>query len=316
MKNIHPLLLTLPLLLSACGPESAQESAPLETQSVTRALETPPNCTTHEVTAVAPGGGAGYPAPTTIPAIAGQRYHLTVSGTYFANDGLYADAKYSSRFSSAWSDLPQNYESHGTTLLDLQLWNPATSSYVSPDWGSYSADHTYSAEWTAAQDSLSFRINDFYAGNNSGSLSVTVCQLPPPCTTHEVTAVAPGGGAGYPAPTTIPAIAGQRYHITVSGTYFANDGLYADAKYSSRFSSAWSDLPQNYESHGTTLLDLQLWNPATSAYVSPDWGSYSADHTYSAEWTAAQDSLSFRINDFYAGNNSGSLSVTVCQLRL
>ncbi len=51
------------------------------------------------------------------------------------------------------------------------------------------------------------------------------------CTTFNVTAV----GASYPAPISIPATAGESYQITVQGTYFANDGIYADAKYSSRY---------------------------------------------------------------------------------
>jgi hypothetical protein len=316
MKATLPVLPALAFLLSACAPESAPESIPPEASSPLAVhaarLE---NCTTASVSAVAPGGGSGYPAPTSLPVTAGKDYRVTVSGTYFANDGLYADAKYSSRHGSAWSDVVQNYESRGPTLLEMQVWDPGTASYVSPDWGAYTTDHTYSTQWTAPADSLSFRINDFYAGNNSGGLQVTVCELPPPCTSFDVSAVAPGGGSGYPAPVTIPALVGGHYQVTVSGTYFANDGIYADAKYSSRHGSAWSDVVQNYESHGPTLLEMQVWDPGTASYVSPDWGAYAADHTYSTQWIASADSLSFRINDFYAGNDSGGLQVTVCELR-
>ena len=178
MRMIRPLLPALTFLLSACDLDAAPESLPpgAEARPIvhTASLEA---CTTIDVSAVAPGGGSGYPAPVTIPAVTGAHYQVTVSGTYFANDGLYADAKYSSRYSSAWDDVVQNYESYGTTLLEMQLWNPNTGSYVSPDWGAYSADHTYSTLWTASENSLSFRINDFYGGNNSGGLTVTVCQL-------------------------------------------------------------------------------------------------------------------------------------------
>jgi choice-of-anchor A domain-containing protein len=134
------------------------------------------NCITQEMTAVAPGGGAGYPAPTFFAVTPGTEYEITVSGVYFGNDGLYADARYSSRFTGPWQDIPANYESYGPTLLDAQFWDPLASSYVSPDWGPYSSNHTYSTRWTATSAQLITRINDFFAGNNSGSLSVTVCE--------------------------------------------------------------------------------------------------------------------------------------------
>jgi hypothetical protein len=300
----------------ACGGpvESSSSSPELTSAASTARAALSESCVTQQVSAVAPGGGSGYPAPTTFPVVAGRQYQVSVSGTYFANDGLYADARYSSRFNGPWQDTPNNYESHGPTGLDMQLLNPSSSTYVSPDWGSYSADHTYSIFWTANSNQLSLRINDFFAGNNSGGLSVTVCELPPSCEGQTVTAVAPGGGAGYPAPTAFAVTPGEQYEVSVSGTYFANDGLYADARYSSRFDGPWQETPNNYESHGPTLLDLQFWDGAASAYVSPDWGPYTSSHTYSTRWTAASSQLSVRINDFYAGNDSGFLSVIVCQV--
>ncbi|WP_224365340.1 hypothetical protein [Hyalangium versicolor] len=276
--------------------------------------EVPPTCIEQTVTAVAPGGGAGYPAPTAFPVTAGHEYDVTVSGTYFANDGLYADARYSSRFNGPWQETPNNYESHGPTLLDLQFWDPSTSAYVSPDWGPYASSHVYSTRWTATSNQLNVRINDYFAGNDSGFLSVVVCEVPPPCVTQEVSAVGPGGGEAYPPPTSFPAITGTEYEITVSGTYFANDGLYADARYSSRFNGPWQDIPNNYESHGPTLLDMQIWDPFAAEYSSPDWGPYSSSHTYSTRWMASADELIFRINDYFAGNDSGSLTVKICPL--
>ena len=163
----------------ACSSPAPSSPEPAElSPSYARAMA---SCATQQVTAVAPGGGAGYPAPSFFPVTPGQEYQITVSGTYFANDGLYADAKYSSRFNGPWQDIPENYEYLGPTLLDLQIWDPSSSAYVSPDWGAYSSSHVYSTRWTATASQLSVRINDNYAGNDSGSLDVTVCEVSSAC---------------------------------------------------------------------------------------------------------------------------------------
>jgi hypothetical protein len=98
-------------------------------------------------------------------------------GTYFANDGIYADAKYSSRLGSTWTDIVQNYESYGPTLLDLQLWDSGANSYVTPEWGTFNDNHVYTIYSQAPRDTLVFRIYDICPSNNSGRISVTVCKV-------------------------------------------------------------------------------------------------------------------------------------------
>jgi hypothetical protein len=112
-------------------------------------------------------------------------------------------------------------------------------------------------------------------------------------------------------PVSTPVLAnGTTYLIRVSGTYFANDGIYADAKYSERNSSgSWTDAVQNYEGYGTTLLDLQIDGS------SPNWGSYNSSHTYWIPVTGAGVSKSLELYDLDNGNNnSGSLSVSIYQV--
>jgi hypothetical protein len=167
--------LALSCVQACAGPLESPSSELSSTASIGHAVQSG-SCVTQQVSAVAPGSGAGYPAPTAFSVTVGREYEVTVNGTYFANDGLYADARYSSRFNGPWQDTPANYESRGPSLLDLQFWDGAASAFVSPNWGAFSSGHTYSTRWTAVSNQLRVRINDDYAGNNSGSLSVTVCE--------------------------------------------------------------------------------------------------------------------------------------------
>lgn len=100
---------------------------------------------------------------------------------------------------------------------------------------------------------------------------------------------------------------GYKYKFVVSGTYFAGDGITADAKCSFRESSSteWSDLVSTYESYGPELLDLLVNGDS-------NWGDYcSPDHTYSQIIVGDGSQASFQIYDTYYSNNSGSLSVEI-----
>jgi hypothetical protein len=119
--------------------------------------------------------------------------------------------------------------------------------------------------------------------------------------------------------TTIPTIAGHNYEVTASGTYYAGGiGLYdirADAEFSqdrAQFASGagWTALVHNNESTDTGLLDL--WVNAASV----NWGSYNADHIYTAEFVAADSTTSFALNiyDSYPINNTGGLCVSLTDL--
>jgi uncharacterized repeat protein (TIGR01451 family) len=104
----------------------------------------------------------------------------------------------------------------------------------------------------------------------------------------------------------------KNYIIKASGTYDANDGITADAKYSVRLPNTfWTDDVQNYESYGNTLLDLQVDGNSTIC----DWGEYNDNHTYFCEMYGDNTIHSFEIYDLGNGsNNSGSLYVEIFEI--
>jgi uncharacterized repeat protein (TIGR01451 family) len=105
---------------------------------------------------------------------------------------------------------------------------------------------------------------------------------------------------------------GKNYIIKTAGTYDANDGITADAKYSVRFpNTSWTDDVQNYESYGDTLLDLQVDGNSTIC----DWGEYNENHTYFCQMFGDNSNHTFEIYDLGNGsNNSGSLNVEIFEI--
>ena len=111
-------------------------------------------------------------ATTTVPLENGKKYFMRVSGTFDAGDSIIADAKYSVRATSTiWTDLVQNYESYGPTLLDLQI------NSSSPDWGSFNTSHVYWHTVTGTGSPLSLGIYDIYYPNNTGALNVKLYEV-------------------------------------------------------------------------------------------------------------------------------------------
>ena len=106
----------------------------------------------------------------------GKQYIILASGTYSAGDTITADAEYSvtSKFSGdTWTDLVTGYESHGDHLLDLELGGITDPSF----WGEYHNSHTYTALVGGNDTAITFKLNDFYPSNNSGSLTVQVFEV-------------------------------------------------------------------------------------------------------------------------------------------
>jgi hypothetical protein len=172
-------------------------------------------------------------------------------------------------------------------------------------------------------DPVGLLVEPFVFVNNEASISrwfvagqpynVCVYQNAPSgttsCTTQAVSSV-----TSMTAPVSFAVTPNTTYTITSDGTYFANDGIYADAKYSERNSSGfWTDLVQNYPEYGATLLDLQVSSDGSS-FVSPGFGDYTSTHKYTTTYTtgAAQTQLFFRIYDVAPDNNTGDLSVSIC----
>ncbi|MFH0912342.1 MAG: PA14 domain-containing protein [Patescibacteria group bacterium] len=109
----------------------------------------------------------------TAPLTAGKEYILRVSGTYDANDGITADAKYSFRVpnSTEWTDIVKNYESYGSTLLDLFVDD------ADPNWGVYNPHNVYWYTITGTGDPVKLQIYEIYAQNDSGALTVGIYEV-------------------------------------------------------------------------------------------------------------------------------------------
>ena len=103
----------------------------------------------------------------------GKEYILRVSGTYDANDGITADAKYSFRVpnSTEWTDIVKNYESYGATLLDLFVDD------VAPNWGVFNPSHVYWRTIAGTGAQVKLQIYEIYAQNDSGALTVDVYEV-------------------------------------------------------------------------------------------------------------------------------------------
>lgn len=110
--------------------------------------------------------------------------------------------------------------------------------------------------------------------------------------------------------SSMPLENGKDYQIRAIGTANAGDSIEFDAKYSFRTDSSieWTDLVSNYESQGSTLLDLQINN------ASPAWGPYNDLHQYQITHSGAGSALQFKIYDIYYPNNTGYLTVEIYQL--
>ncbi len=107
-----------------------------------------------------------------MPLIDFQKYFLRVSSTFHAGDLITADAKYSVREpNTEWTDIVQNYESWGPTLLDLHI------DEIAPDWGSYNPSHVYWHTLFGDGNPVTFQIYDIYASNNVGTLTVKIYEV-------------------------------------------------------------------------------------------------------------------------------------------
>lgn len=108
-----------------------------------------------------------------------KNYFLNAFGTYDANDSITADARYSVRApNTGWTDLVQNYEGYGPTLLDLQVDGD------SPDWGNYNESHSYWLPVDGADAALALSIYDIAPENNAGNLDVDVYEIIATTTTN------------------------------------------------------------------------------------------------------------------------------------
>lgn len=101
--------------------------------------------------------------------INGRTYILKAKGTADAGDSIIFDARYSFRTptSVTWTDAVSTYEGLGVSLLDL-LVNGTTP------WGNYSSSHEYETSIIGTGAPISLKINDTYAVNNTGNLSVDI----------------------------------------------------------------------------------------------------------------------------------------------
>jgi len=119
--------------------------------------------------------------PTTLNLPASGTYTAVACGTWMNGlNGQYgsADAAYNSN--ASWTTTPQS----GGDPNGGPDWGKLQINGTTPNWGAYSANHTYQAQFTGA--SASFLINDTpvdspwfqgWWGDNSGSLTVDVYRV-------------------------------------------------------------------------------------------------------------------------------------------
>ena len=107
---------------------------------------------------------------------------------------------------------------------------------------------------------------------------------------------------------------GSKYLIKVNGTAYAcNESgcvINFDAEYSTSNGSNWVDgVAPPYTSYGLNLLDLKV----NDNFV--DWGGYNAAHVYSLNMNGNGLPVNLKIYDVYYPNNTGSLAVTIYELK-
>lgn len=102
---------------------------------------------------------------------------------------------------------------------------------------------------------------------------------------------------------------GKTYIVRASGTFTAGDSITADAKYSVRDpNTEYTDLVQNYEGFGPTLLELTIDDAAQN------WGEFVSGHVYFTKIEGTGDTKTFEIEDIFPSNNQGSLSIQVFEV--
>jgi len=102
----------------------------------------------------------------------GKKYLLKASGTAFAGDYIWFDAKYSnSKYNTppdSWTDDVAKYETYGPTLLGLAV----DGDFV--DWGAYNLTHVYYWNMDGSGSCVPLWIYDVWYPNNEGSLTVDI----------------------------------------------------------------------------------------------------------------------------------------------
>jgi len=111
----------------------------------------------------------------------GKQYLFEAIGTYrFVNWGDYgiADAEYAYRNDSYSLPVPSDGWTLGEdsypSVVGLDVQVDGNNVY----WGDYSTEHVYAIPHTGADSAIGFSIYDSYYGDNSGSITIKIYQLP------------------------------------------------------------------------------------------------------------------------------------------
>jgi len=263
---------------------------------------------------------ADAPAGATSPGSlqAGVEYQVTVSGVWSAGRGYQADAECSiAKDDKTWrrdrSADPYNPGADYFDVLqdkqDLGL-DPLTDTGERCD----AQDHAYRYTFTPSETRpVNFRVYDATGyGNNRGDLRVKVVPYvepaPQPIVTEQVTV---DSRTSTPVQTQQSYPRGTQLLVSVKGTYRWRDGLAADAEcsqvlYNGRY--YWN----NYRG-GTGDLAV---NGVVGTWVPNGGGTCDDAHGYT--WPLRVDTtgpLTFAISDDKYDDNSGSLTVTVEEVR-
>jgi hypothetical protein len=232
--------------------------------------------------------------------------------------------------------------------MDITVVTLATDPGAFSGSGFYNPDPSYTWAVTGHLNGSVIDFHILYTGSNAGYTVDTDTGLIAADGTLSGTAHSNGGqtfdwastaGAAKPFPATTAAdcgtgasfvsslggvtnvstVAGHKYEVTASGTFYAGGNstydIRADAEYSQdayqRLNGLpWTDSVRTYESYGEVLLDLMVNGNNI------DWGAYNAGHVYKASFVApdASTQFAFNIYDIYAPNNTGGLCVALKDL--
>ena len=249
---------------------------------------------------------------TTTALESGVLYQVRVSGTVQSGGpGLMADAEFSD-FSSVPGSLVDACDNAGTMVdVGLSIDDPTLDNLKSPDWGAFSAGHTYTYDIIGQGQPLSFKFHDCNYSDNAGTFTVQLFRASEQNLQNLETILVPANGA--PRTTTVVLQSGQTYTIRVSGTVNvggAGTGT-ADAEFAN-FSDVPNSLSDDCDNAGTLVdVGLAINDTQIDANRLPNWGEFNVGHVYEVQYIGTGAPITFSFHDCNFSDNSGNLVVQI-----
>jgi hypothetical protein len=100
---------------------------------------------------------------------------------------------------------------------------------------------------------------------------------------------------------------GVTYRLRAFGIANVIDGITGDAEY--------YDFANPKDTACCEDVGIGIDDPTVDLDTTPDWGPYNAAHIYEIEWVGAGNPISAAYQDTVYGNNNGSLTLEILELR-